>query len=65
MVTSTSNWVKIKAKAVSNVNEELERLNKKFSLMKMRQYNGDASLIKDNNELNEDSESSVRSLDFT
>ena len=68
MVTTTTNRVKTKEKAISNVNEQLEQLNKKANQCREETlvdstYKEVSSLSKDMNELI-DSGSSVSSLDL-
>ena len=68
MVTSTTNRVMTKVRAISNVNEQLEVLNKKAKPCEEENlvdniYKEVSSLSKDMNELN-DSDSSVSSLDL-
>ena len=68
MVTTTTNRVKTKEKAISNVNEQLELLNKKAKPCREETlvdstYKEVSSLSKDMNELI-DSGSSVSSLDL-
>ena len=68
MVTSTTNRVKTKVRAISNVNEQLEVLNKTAKPCEEENlvdniYKEVSSLSKDMNELN-DSDSSVSSLDL-